>query len=537
MNPDQSGAPALDPACVPENDSISEIWAAFRDAIVEIVLPDGPIVVGPRAMLATQELPFPPEVQTPIHVITAENPNGDRTDAGSNASAMDALTADARKLGSQVLPARGGNLEWTHTEKSVATIGLTDTQAVDLGRKYGQLAIFCWTSASWSLLDCANGDSFSYAWGATSGSVDTLHARPDFAELTQWSESQRMTLVTWDEVRDHLKQRLMMDEEWLVEGDDELTWWPSPLPLRVAVVDEGEFPNGDNVLRISAETEVAFTDDEALGLQLASQFRHRYPTGTLVYENGALRICTAIALNPLSRSVLSAFHESVLIQAAVALELAGEWAHVNGLHWLDADAFAHPVSGPRADVDELVTIYGPSFRKPTGNPRLEDETRYVWDVARDFVRERLANEGWLEGFSNEEVDFYYAPDDNLVELAVGVDPDDWRVEKFGLGLSVWARLLPAGVAFDDHDANLMNIAFMRNFMVSAHGHITGGPDEEERGSIVSAYLPLNVWAEYAAHGSESMAVTVGNYVRQCAYVSRTFRNWFQESAQEAGKDR
>lgn len=110
----------------------------------------------------------------------------------------------------------------------MATIGLTDAQAVDLGRKYGQLAIFRWTSDSWSLLDCADGSSFSYAWGGTRGTVAILHARPDFTELTQWSGSQRMTLVTWKEVKDHLMRRLMMDEEWLTEGDQELTWWPTP---------------------------------------------------------------------------------------------------------------------------------------------------------------------------------------------------------------------------------------------------------------------------------------------------------------------
>lgn len=520
----------------PAKDSDAELWAAFRDAIVEIVLPGGPIVVGPRAMLATQELPFPAGVQTPIHVITAENPNGDSTNASSNASAMDALTADARRLGAQVHPARGGNLAWTHTETSIATIGLTDAQAVDLGREYGQLAIFRWTSDSWSLLDCADGNCFPYAWGATTGTVDTLHARPDFAELTQWSGSQRMTLVTWAEVRDHLRRRLMMDAEWLFEGDDELIWWPTPFPLRVAVVDESEYPNGDNLLRVNAETEIASTDDERLGVQLATEFRQRYPTGTLVFENGVLRLCTAIALNPLSRSVLSAFHESVLIQAAVAMELADEWANIDGLGWPDADDLAHPSSGPRDDVDELVTVYWPVFRSPQDNPRLEDEIRYAWNLSRTFVRERLVDEGWLEGFSNEEVDFYYSPDDHLVELAIGVNPDDWRGEKFGLGLNVWARLLPGGEAFDEQGTNLMNIALMRNFPVSVLGHITGGPDEEQRGSILSAYLPLNVWAEYAAHGPESLAVTVGNYARQCGYVSRTFRNLFQEMAQQGGED-
>ncbi len=324
-----------------------------------------------------------------------------------------------------------------------------------------------------------------------------------------------------------------MDVEWIVEGDGELVWWPTPLPLRIYVGYKDEFPDGDNRLRVQAETDIAFTDDENLGNQIASEYRRRYPTGTLIFEDGWLRVCTAIALNPLGRSVLTAFHESILIQASVALDLARGWSDIEGLLWRGADALAHPQSGERDDVDELVMIYGPTYRQPGEDPRGAEETAYAWGIARQFNRQILVRQGWLEGFTNDEVDFYYAADDELVELAMGVNPDDWRVEKFGPGLTLWARLLPEGVAFDDHDANVMNIALMRDFPLTALGHITGGSTEEQRGSILRAYLPLNVLAEYASGGPEDMAVAVGSAAAACGGVSRTFRRWLAEMAEQS----
>lgn len=158
----------------------------------------------------------------------------------------------------------------------------------------------------------------------------------------------------------------MMDDEWIVEGDQELAWWPTPLPQRIYVDSEGEFPDGDNYLRVCAETNVASTVSEELGLEIVSKYREQYPTGTLIFEDGSLRLCTAIALNPLGRSVLTAFHESVLIQASVGSRLANEWAEIDGLRWPSGDDLAHPKSGNREDVDELVKIYGPKFQPPGG---------------------------------------------------------------------------------------------------------------------------------------------------------------------------
>lgn len=156
------------------------------------------------------------------------------------------------------------------------------------------------------------------------------------------------------------------------------------------------------------------------------------------------------------------------------------------------------------------------------------KTVSVWDAARPIMRQRYftPSMGWQQGFTSEEVDFYSAQDNELVEIAIGTNPDDWRVARFGAGLSIWTRILPAGAAFTDHDANIMNVGMMRDFPLTVLGHMTGGTGQEQRGSILSAYLPLDVWAEYANMGPDKMAIAVGNFAAACATVSRTFRRQF-----------
>ncbi len=506
-------------------------WDAYTKAIVEIELSDGPVTVGTRGTLCASEVQFPDGQGRTIHVITADNPDGTTHSPEANEQARELLRAELDQAGVQVFTAAGGDLTWEHTEASFAVVGLTDDEALELGRMFEQEAIFAWTPEHWELIACDSGERFQYAWGAVNGTAAQLADRADFPELTRWAAGPRMSRVSWAEVRDHLKNRLMMDDEWIVEDDESLVWWPTPLPLHIGLLSEGEFPNGDNWLHVCAETDIAYTEDESLGIEAAAAYRHRYPTGTLIYEDGWLRLCTAIALNPLGRNVLSAFHESVLIQASVALDLSVEWTEVDGLLWRDGTALAHPTSGERSDVDELVRIYGPHFRSPHEiPPRIERTTAATWAHARAYLRDNYIRQGWLQGFTNEEVDYFYADDDNLVELAIGVNPDDWRIEKFGAGVTIWGRLLPGGAAFDDHDANLMNIALIREFPLTVLGHITGGEGEKDRGSILNAYLPFNPWAEYASRGPADMAVAVGNVAAASGMVSRTFRRWFDEMA-------
>jgi hypothetical protein len=66
--------------------------------------------------------------------------------------------------GSTLLPALGGDSGGAHTEDSVAVIGLTDYEALAVGKSYAQDAIFRWTASEFALVACADGRTWHRGW-------------------------------------------------------------------------------------------------------------------------------------------------------------------------------------------------------------------------------------------------------------------------------------------------------------------------------------------------------------------------------------
>ncbi|MFC1228079.1 DUF3293 domain-containing protein [Streptomyces sp. Sce081] len=64
-------------------------------------------------------------------------------------------------------PAKGGDACGTHREESVAVVGLSDTAARDLGRRFGQDAVFAWTPDAWRVLACDTGAVAVSGWAAS----------------------------------------------------------------------------------------------------------------------------------------------------------------------------------------------------------------------------------------------------------------------------------------------------------------------------------------------------------------------------------
>lgn len=89
-----------------------------------------------------------------IHVLTAWNPGDDRFDAAQNAERNQQLMTDLQALNCHVLPARGSDPESDYYEDSWVAIGLSDELAIDLGRKYEQVAIFRIDSSRQRVLGC-----------------------------------------------------------------------------------------------------------------------------------------------------------------------------------------------------------------------------------------------------------------------------------------------------------------------------------------------------------------------------------------------
>ena len=89
-----------------------------------------------------------------IHVITAWNPGDERPSSEVNDTQNNQLLADISAMGLKVLEALGSDPNSTHAEKSWAVIGLTDKAAIELGKKYGQVAVFRITESQQSVLGC-----------------------------------------------------------------------------------------------------------------------------------------------------------------------------------------------------------------------------------------------------------------------------------------------------------------------------------------------------------------------------------------------
>ncbi|MFH9983923.1 DUF3293 domain-containing protein [Streptomyces sp. NPDC017179] len=100
-------------------------------------------------------------------MITAWNPRGRTASAEDNARAQDVLLDEIRRRGLTWWPAEGGDACGTHREESVAVVGLSDTTARELGRRFGQDAIFAWTPGAWRVLACDSETAAVSGWAAS----------------------------------------------------------------------------------------------------------------------------------------------------------------------------------------------------------------------------------------------------------------------------------------------------------------------------------------------------------------------------------
>ncbi|WSB88899.1 DUF3293 domain-containing protein [Streptomyces cellulosae] len=100
-------------------------------------------------------------------MITAWNPRGRTASEDANALAHRVLLDEVRHRGLTSWPAVGGDPSGTHLEESVAVAGLSDAAARDLGRRFGQDAVFAWTPSAWRVLACDTGAVSVSGWTAS----------------------------------------------------------------------------------------------------------------------------------------------------------------------------------------------------------------------------------------------------------------------------------------------------------------------------------------------------------------------------------
>lgn len=154
-----------------------DIWDAYCAAVVEIKPADGDaFVVGPLTALGCVEQPSLIPGDT-VWIITAENPGGRDHEPRDNAIYTQQLRAELRLRGLSALTARGGDLSWRHTEDSFAVIGLDENEALDLGRRFGQDAIFAWDPDYWHVVSCLEERRIASPWGCIRSTGSALQQR------------------------------------------------------------------------------------------------------------------------------------------------------------------------------------------------------------------------------------------------------------------------------------------------------------------------------------------------------------------------
>ncbi|MEW2621129.1 DUF3293 domain-containing protein [Streptomyces sp. NPDC048106] len=142
-------------------------WERYRSAVVEIRFPDRTVHVAPRPT-GTAEGSFPEAAGgATVHVITAWNPRGRTASPDANARAHRLLLREVRRRGLTWWSAEGGDTSGTHREESVAVVGLGDTAARELGRRFGQDAVFAWTPGAWRVLACETDTVSVSGWTAS----------------------------------------------------------------------------------------------------------------------------------------------------------------------------------------------------------------------------------------------------------------------------------------------------------------------------------------------------------------------------------
>ena len=92
-----------------------------------------------------------------FHIITAYNP-GIILGAELNAKADEELRKEQNLAGSRCFRITGCSPDLKHREEGCGVAGLTDEEALSMGRKYGQNAIFSVTDGILSVIGCLSGE-------------------------------------------------------------------------------------------------------------------------------------------------------------------------------------------------------------------------------------------------------------------------------------------------------------------------------------------------------------------------------------------
>jgi hypothetical protein len=101
----------------------------------------------------------------PVHILTAWDPGTQLLGERANREREAALEAELQQLGpTGCWPAVGVDPVSGHREEGVAVRGLAEEVVQQVGARYDQDAIFCWTPSEWAIVACLGGRRVVLGW-------------------------------------------------------------------------------------------------------------------------------------------------------------------------------------------------------------------------------------------------------------------------------------------------------------------------------------------------------------------------------------
>ena len=143
--------------------NVDDLWISYAKTIVHVMPPGEPVLrISPAPRGEVGE--WPHTFKAPMYVITAWNPASERLVESANRERQEALDAELRQLTLELWPAVGLDPDSSYREEGVAVSGLTKEQAITLGARHGQNAIFAWTPTAWRTLSCIDERRHEAGW-------------------------------------------------------------------------------------------------------------------------------------------------------------------------------------------------------------------------------------------------------------------------------------------------------------------------------------------------------------------------------------
>jgi hypothetical protein len=138
-------------------------WASYARTIVRILRPCvGDLAVGSAPPGVVGEWPWPS--LEPVHILTAWDPGGERPTDADNRRCQLALEAELRPRAGGMWVAEGVDPASGHREEGVAVRGISEADALALGARHSQDAIFAWTPLEWTIVACTGGRRVVSGW-------------------------------------------------------------------------------------------------------------------------------------------------------------------------------------------------------------------------------------------------------------------------------------------------------------------------------------------------------------------------------------